>query len=64
MIDYNILTINNIDGKIYRTSLITITFFNTIKFTHARTHACMHTQLFYSPLGFCPGLPGWADTRR
>jgi len=26
--------------------------------------AVTHTQPFYSPLGFCPGLPGWADTRK
>jgi len=23
-----------------------------------------HTQPFYGPSGFCPGLPGWADTRK
>jgi len=22
-----------------------------------------HTQPFYGPLGFCPGLLGWAGTR-
>jgi len=35
--------------------------------THARTHAHTHnthTQLFYGPLGFCPGLPKWAGTRK
>jgi len=31
---------------------------------HARTHTHMHTQRFYSPLGFCPGLPGLASTRK
>jgi len=30
--------------------------------THAHTHA--RTQPFYSPLGFCPGLPRWAGTRK
>ena len=29
--------------------------------THSCTHAC--TQRFYGPLGLCPGLPGWANTR-
>jgi len=23
-----------------------------------------HTQPVYGPLGFCPGLPGWGDTRK
>jgi len=23
-----------------------------------------HTQPFYGSLGFCPGLPGWAGTRK
>ena len=32
--------------------------------THARTHECMHAQPFYGPLGFCPGLSGWASTRK
>jgi len=38
--------------------------------THARTHACTHarththTQPFYSSVGFCQGLPGWAGTRK
>jgi len=29
--------------------------------THTHTHT--HTTI-YGPLGFCPGLPGWADTRK
>jgi len=35
-------------------------------YTLAHTHTCTHThkQPFYGPLGFCPGLPGWAGTRK
>ena len=31
---------------------------------HTHTHAHTHTQPFYSPLGFYPGLRGWAGTRK
>jgi len=30
--------------------------------THARTRT--HTQSFYCSSGICPGLPGWAGTRK
>ena len=30
-----------------------------ITHTHTHTH-----KTFYGPLGFCPGLPGWAGTRK
>jgi len=40
--------------------MFTISFPNVMD--SARTHA--RTQPFYGPLGFCPGLPGWADTRK
>jgi len=32
--------------------------------THTCMHACMHAWPFYGPLGCCPGLPGWAGTRK
>jgi len=28
------------------------------------TVSLSYTQLFYSPLGFCPGLPRWDGTRK
>jgi len=31
---------------------------------YAHTHTHTRMQPFYSLLGFCPGLPGWASTRK
>jgi len=31
-------------------------------FIFSSVHDVTHTQLFYGPLGFCLGLPGWAGT--
>jgi len=29
-----------------------------------KEHKHTHTQPFYCPSGICPGLPGWAGTRK
>ena len=31
---------------------------------HTHTHTHTHTQPFYCSAGICPGLPGWAGTRK
>jgi len=54
-------------------SLVRPSWWSWFLFTYARvlcfviqpTKIIMtHTQPFYSPLGFCLGLPGWAGTRK
>jgi len=37
--------------------------YNFLTVTHTNKHTHTHTP-FYSLLGFCPGLPGWASTRK
>jgi len=41
-----------------------LTHTHTHTHAHAHAHAHAHTQPFCGPLGFCPGLPGWAGTRK
>jgi len=53
---------NPIKHAIYIVS-VTILLISISYHTHACMHACMHTTVF-GPLGFCPGLPGWASTRK
>jgi len=36
----------------------------TVSFHNENKRDIMHTQPFYGLLGFCPGLPRWASTRK
>jgi len=36
----------------------------TVFISSSNSHSLTHTLPFYGRLGFCPGLPRWAGTRK